>query len=129
MPMQKIQGKPFKIYEHGVEKDGGKEKTKIGHRLPEIELISSDVADIKDWKIGESIILEIEVKPISVKSMEKGELIEEFGPLSGENDDNKKETETITVAKAEIIGVNIKEKKETLSEKVDKKMGQNPNNM
>jgi hypothetical protein len=119
MSIKPIQGKPYKIW--GEEKtDKPSKKEKIGHRLPELELVSSDVPEIKDWKVGEKIMITIEVSPVSINTTDKNEVISDYSP-SGENDDEKKGKEEIIIARVEVTGVKVegsqKEEKETKKEK------------
>ena len=119
MAIKQIQGKPYTIYEGGTEKSSSeKEKKKIGHRLPEFELLSTDLPEVKDWKIGNKVLITLEVSPISINNTDKSEVMSDYSP-SGENDDEKKDKEEIVVARVEITGVKVEEKTEDKKEKKD----------
>ena len=119
MSIKPIKGRPYKIYQPGVERSEKSEgKEKIGHRLPEFELLSTDLLEIKDWKIGSKIVVTLEVSPISINNTDKSEVMSDYGP--SENDDEKKDKEEVVIARVEITGVKVDgEKTEDKKEKKD----------
>lgn len=102
MAIKQIQGKPFTYHEG----EGEKRSKKEGHRLPEFELTDNDIPEIKDWSVGETITMEIEVTPIRIASGEN-----DMECCIGEdNDDEKKKKPVITSCLLEVRGVSVKGK-------------------
>ena len=118
MSIKPIKGRPYKIYEGGVENTSSEGKGKIGHRLPEFELLSTDLPEIKDWKIGGKIVVTLEVTPISINNTDKNEVIND-GPFG--NDDEKKDKEEVVIARVEITGVKVDGSEEPKPEEKKKK--------
>lgn len=89
-----------------------KKEKEYEYYLPSFELNDNDVPEIRDFKIGEKIIITVEVTPKRISKREEKE----------------EEDKSTTICELEIQGVEVK-RNETLNEKVGSKEARDPNRM
>jgi len=105
--IKKIKGTAYGPYDTISSK---KEKE---YYLPSFELNDNDVPEIRDFKIGEKIIITIEVTPKRITKREEKE----------------EEDKSITTCELEIQGVEVEKKSKTLNEEVGSREAKDPNRM
>jgi hypothetical protein len=129
MAIKTIQGKPRRTYdfEAGDSAKTTKRKEKIEYRLPEFEITSEDLPEVKDWKIGEKYTIQIEVELTEAKSLKMGDLLSGNCICEGGETDKEEtadEKKPISLATLKITGVETKVEPKAPEKKKDSVFGE-----
>lgn len=103
--IKKIQGRPIRLWGHESMKEGKKSKPKYGHELPDFELSSNDLPELKDWPVGKKYTMEVEVELTGNREQNTGDMETTIGY---DNDDENSNGEKVYIARFKITGVGVK---------------------